>query len=151
MISNSKMKQETKNIGMNVEMPKASCTDINCPFHGQLKVRGRQLTATVISTKMRRSAVIEFERLHFVSKYERYEKRRTKIKVHSPDCVAAKDGDVVTVMECRPLSKTKNFVIIAKTGSEFGFKERMKARELSKAKGLRTAKEEAAVEEKEEK
>ena len=143
-------KTKIRNIGMNVEMPKASCTDSNCPFHGKLTVRGRQLTGTIISTKMRKTAVIEFERLQFVSKYERYEKRRTKLKVHNPECVNGKDGDVVTIMECRPLSKTKNFVIIAKTGKEFGFKERMKAREASKAKGIRTEKEEA-TEEKEEK
>ena len=109
------------------------------------------MTGTVISTKMRKTAVIEFERLHFLSKYERYEKRRTKLKVHNPDCVNAKDGDVVTVIECRPLSKTKNFVIIQKTGTEFGFKERMKARESSKAKGIRTEKEEVAEDTKEEK
>ena len=144
------MTTETRNIGQNVQMPKSNCIDNNCPFHGKLTVRGRQLTGTVISTKMRRTAVIEFERLQFVSKYERYEKRRTKVKVHNSDCIAAKDGDVVTVMECRPLSKTKNFVIISKVGAERGFKERMKARESSKAKGIRTEKEETpeATEEK---
>nr|AJS13362.1 30S ribosomal protein S17P [uncultured archaeon] len=131
---------------MNVEMPKQKCTDRNCPFHGKLTVRGRQLTGIIISTRMRRTAVIEFERLHFVSKYERYEKRRTKLKVHNSDCINAKDGDVVTVMECRPLSKTKNFVIIKKTGTERGFMERMKAREISKAKGIRSEKLEAEKE-----
>ena len=144
------MKDATKNIGINVEMPKAKCNDVNCPFHGNLTIRGRQLTGTVISTKMRKTAVIEFERLHFLPKYERYEKRRTKLKVHNSDCMNAKDGDVVTVMECKPLSKTKNFVIISKIGAERGFMERMRAREASKAKGLRTEKKEEPAEEKEE-
>ena len=81
---------------------------------------------------MRKTAVIEFERLHFLKKYERYEKRRTKLKVHNPECINAKYGDVVKVIECRPLSKTKNSIIIQKLGIEKGFKGKMEARELAK-------------------
>ena len=81
---------------------------------------------------MRKTAAIEFNRLHFLKKYERYEKRRTKLKVHNPECINAKDGDIVRIMECRPLSKTKNFVIIEKLGIEKGFKEKMEARESGK-------------------
>ncbi len=109
------------------------CNDPNCPFHGTLSMRGRQFTGTVISTKMRKSAVIEFERQHFLKKYERFEKRRTKLKVHNPECINAKDGDIVSMMECRPLSKTKNFVIVKKLGVEKGFKEKMDSRESAKA------------------
>ncbi|MBI1935151.1 30S ribosomal protein S17 [Candidatus Woesearchaeota archaeon] len=123
---------EARNIGVNVEAPRQECHDSNCPFHGKLSVRGRQFTGVVISTKMRRTAVIEFERLHFLLKYERYEKRRTNLKAHNPDCVSAKDGEIVMAMECRPLSKTKNLVIVKKVGLEKGFKERMGAREASK-------------------
>ena len=108
------------------------CNDMNCPFHGSLSVRGRQFTGTVISAKMRRTAVIEFERLNFLKKYERYEKRRTKLKVHNPDCINAKEGNVVRIVECRPLSKTKNFAIVEKLGAEKGFKEKMEAREAAK-------------------
>ena len=35
-------------------------------------------------------------------------------------------------MECKPLSKTKNFVIIQKLGAEKGFKEKMESRETAK-------------------
>lgn len=127
------MKQNnSKNIGLKVEAPKSACTDVNCPFHGTLSVRGRQLSGTVISAKMRKTAVMEFERLNFVKKYERYEKRRTKLKVHNPECINAKDADVVRIIECRPLSKTKNFVIIQKLGVEKGFKEKMGARQAAK-------------------
>ena len=123
---------ETRNIGIVVESPKQKCSDMKCPFHGNLSLRGRQFTGTVVSTKMRKTAVIEFERLHFLKKYERYEKRRTKLKVHNPECINAKDGDVVKVIECRPLSKTKNCVIIQRLGAEKGFKEKMEAREAAK-------------------
>jgi small subunit ribosomal protein S17 len=126
------MKKEQTSIGMNVEAPKKSCTDSNCPFHGSLSVRGRQFTGTVISSRMRKTATIEFERLYFVKKYERYEKRRTSLKVHNPECIDAKEGEIVIIAECRPLSKTKNFTIIQKAGKEKGFKDKMSARESSK-------------------
>ena len=138
-------KTESRNIGVVLEAPKQKCSDINCPFHGKLSVRGRQFTGTIISTKMRKTAVIEFERLNFLKKYERYEKRRTKLKVHNPECINAEDGDIVNVMECRPLSKTKNFVIIKNLGQEKGFRGKMEARESGKVS--RPVKEEPAAEE----
>lgn len=126
-----KMEKSGK-IGMNIENPQQKCGDAKCPFHGKLTVRGRQLTGTIISTKMRKTAVIEFERLGFLPKYERYEKRKTRIKAHNPDCINAKDGDIVKITECRPLSKTKSFVVVQKLGREKGFKEKMEAREAAK-------------------
>lgn len=125
-------KIESKDIGIILESPKQECNDVKCPFHGNLSVRGRKFTGIVVSTKMRKTAVIEFNRLHFLKKYERYEKRRTKLKIHNPECINAKDGDIVRVMECRPLSKTKNFVVIEKLGIERGFKDKMEARESGK-------------------
>lgn len=125
-------KEKQKSIGTILETPDQKCNDVKCPFHGGLSVRGRQFTGIVISTKMRKTCVVEFERLYFLKKYERYEKRRTKLKVYNPDCIDAKDGDVVKIMECRPLSKTKNFVIIKKLGQERMFKEKMEARETAK-------------------
>ena len=126
------MKSATRNPSYANEAPQQKCSDSNYPFHGRLNLRGRQLTGTVISTKMRKTSVIEFQRLHFLPKYERYEKRRTKLKVHSPECLNVKEGDIVRVVECRPLSKTKNFVIIRKFGHEKGFREKMEAREAAK-------------------
>ena len=125
-------KTEVRNIGIALEAPKQKCNDAKCPFHGSLSVRGRQFTGTVVSTKMRKTAVIEFERLHFLKKYERYEKRRTKLKAHNPECINTKEGDVVSVIECRPLSKTKNFVVIKKLGQEKGFRGKMEARGAAK-------------------
>lgn len=123
---------ESRNAGMTQEAPKTGCNNYKCPFHGNLSIRGRKLTGTVVSTKMRKTVIIEFDRLFYLKKYERYEKRRTRLKVHNPECINAKDGDITEVMECRPLSKTKNFVIIRKLGAAKGFKEKMEAREASK-------------------
>jgi small subunit ribosomal protein S17 len=126
-------KTQSKNIGLSFLAPKKNCEDQNCPFHGGLSVRGRQFKGTVVSTKMRKSAIVEFERIYYLKKFERYEKRRTKLKVHNPECMGVNDGDMVTVVECRPLSKTKNFVIVKILGKEKGFAGKMEGRESAKA------------------
>ncbi len=95
-------------------MVENKCTDNNCPIHGSLRTRGRVFVGKVISSKMGKTVTIEFERRYPVPKYERYEKRRTRIKAHNPECISAVEGDVVKIIECRPLSKTKHFVIIEK-------------------------------------
>lgn|SRR3989344_1550049 len=116
------------------EKAKEECRDVNCPQHGRLKPRGRSFTGTVISTKMQKTATIEWEWKNYLKKYERYEKKRSKIKAHNPPCMNAQEGDIVRVMECRPLSKTKNFVVMEIMGREKGFEQRMEAEEESRFK-----------------
>ena len=101
-------------IGINVKPPAKACSDQNCPFHGRLPVRGQIFEGMVITDGMDKSAVIRRERLVFVPKYERYLKRTSRMSVHSPPCIEARSGDLVTVMECRPLSKTISFTIVSK-------------------------------------
>jgi small subunit ribosomal protein S17 len=101
-------------IGIAVKAPAKTCTDQNCPFHGRLPVRGQIFEGIVVLDKMDKSAVIMRERLVYVPKYERYLKRTSRLSVHSPPCIGAKAGDWVTVMECRPLSKTISFTIVTK-------------------------------------
>jgi len=110
------MKKTTKSrdIGYDVKPPERICDDPRCPFHGTLSIRGKILKGKVISTKLRRTVVVERNYLHFLPKYERYERRRSKISVHKPDCIDVTVGDKVKIAECRPLSKTKHFVIIEK-------------------------------------
>ncbi len=122
----------TNNIGIKTQAPKKTCQDDKCPFHGSIKVRGRQHTGTVVSTKMRRSAVVQWEHRHFIPKYERYERRHTKITVHAPDCLEVKEGDMVRIAETRPLSKTKNFTVIENLGREKGYALKKEGREESK-------------------
>ncbi len=110
-----------------------------------LSLRGRVFTGTVISARMQKTVTVEWERKHFLKKYERYEKRKSKVNAHNPESVNAKEGDVVKIMECRPISKTKNFIVVEVLGKEKGFKERMEAEEESKAR--KPAKEENAKEE----
>lgn len=101
-----------KTIGIEVKEPENKCEDENCPFHGTLSIRGRTFIGKVIAARAHKTATIEWGRIRFIQKYERYEKRRTRIKAHNPECIDAKEGDKVKIAECKPLSKTKKFVII---------------------------------------
>ncbi len=112
------MKKQQKTIGIEVPLPKEQCEDKNCPFHGGIKTRGRVFQGEVVSKDTHKSAVITWKRQHYIPKYERYEKRLSKISVHNPKCIDAQVGDVVKVMETRPMSKTKHFVIVQKLKDE---------------------------------
>lgn len=101
-----------RDIGIDVEGPKKPCDDKHCPFHGQLPVRGQIIEGTVVSDKMDRSIVVLREYLHYIPKYERYEKRKSRYLVHNPPCLEIKVGDKVKVMECRPISKHISYVAI---------------------------------------
>lgn len=80
--------------------------DKKCPFTGLVSIRGRILTGRVVSTKMHRTIVIRREYLHYVPKYNRYEKRHKNLAAHVSPAFRVEEGDWVTVGQCRPLSKT---------------------------------------------
>ena len=103
-------------VGIDVKEPKNKCDDPNCPFHGTLPVRGQILEGIVTSEKAERTITVERSFYKFITKYERYEKRKSKIKAHKPDCLEVKIGDSVKIAECRPLSKTKHFVLVEVKG-----------------------------------
>lgn len=140
---------KTKTIGVDVAAPTGTCSDMACPFHGSLRVRGRTFVGTVVSSRMQKSAVVQWKRNHYIPKYERKEVRFTRISVHNPSCINAKDGDDVKIMECRPLSKTKSFVVVQNLGRNimylqkevFGSEDRGKKR-VQKEEAAREAAEE---------
>ncbi|MBI2545578.1 30S ribosomal protein S17 [Candidatus Woesearchaeota archaeon] len=127
-------KTVTKSIGIKVQPPKESCTDKKCPFHGSLKVRGQSFTGVVVAADVHKSATVEWGRRIFIPKYERYEKRRSRIRVHNPSCIAAKIGDLVRIHECRPLSKTKHFVVVQKIGQDILFAQKQELKAEGKVK-----------------
>ena len=100
------------NIGLNVQAPQKVCTDVNCPFHGTLPVRGQVITGKVVSDRMMGTVVVERNFMHYIRKYKRYEKRSSKLHAHSSPCIQAKVGDMVKIAECRPLSKSTTFVVV---------------------------------------
>ncbi len=98
--------------GLEVQAPKKKCEDDRCPFHGSVKVRGRLLTGRAVSTAGKSFTVVELQYLHNVGKFNRSERRRSRISAHVPGCIQVADGDQVTIGECRPLSKTISFVVV---------------------------------------
>lgn len=113
---NRKTKRWYKDVGLGFKTPKTaiqgSYIDKKCPFTGMVSIRGRIMTGTVVSTKMHRTAIIRRDYLHFVPKYSRYEKRHKNVAVHVSPAFRISEGDIVTVGQCRPLSKTVRFNIL---------------------------------------
>jgi small subunit ribosomal protein S17 len=107
-----KRKQGFRDIGIDVTPPEKRCDDSNCPFHGTLPVRGQMIEGVVVSDRMQRTVIVKKDYRRYMPKYERYEWRTGKYLAHNPPCIDAKVGAKVKIMECRPLSKTKAFVVI---------------------------------------
>jgi len=98
--------------------PKKTCEDRDCPFHGDLRVRGRVFEGIVASAKMDKTVVVKRDYLFYVPKLMRYERRRSRIPSHNPPCIGAGEGDRVIIAECRPVSKTVSFVVMEKLGGK---------------------------------
>jgi len=111
------MKEKGRNLGEGIPVPpRPQEYDINDPFYGSLKTKKNTFVGHVASAKSSKTASVVIDRLVFVSKYSRYLKQKTKIQVHNPPSIDAKEGDVVRVVETRPISKTKHHVIIQVLG-----------------------------------
>ena len=81
--------------------------------------RGR-IFEGIVKKKFHKRVVIEFERMIYVRKYERYAKSRTRIHARLP-MIMEKEiniGDLIVVQECRPLSKIVHFIVIKKIKSK---------------------------------
>jgi small subunit ribosomal protein S17 len=102
-----------KSIGIPVKPPEQGCDEKNCAWHGNLPVRGRTFRGIVKSSKARRTVIVEWGYTHMVPKYQRYERRRSRVVAYNPPCLKARMGDEVIIAECRPLSKTKSFVVVS--------------------------------------
>jgi small subunit ribosomal protein S17 len=105
-----------KNIGVDAKPPEKECKDINCPWHGQLAVRGMVFTGTVRSDKSHNTAIVEWGFNKFIKKYERYERRKSRVTAHNPPCIHARENELVMIAECRPLTATKRFVVVSRLG-----------------------------------
>jgi small subunit ribosomal protein S17 len=111
-IEKKEKKKRMKTIGLEINPPEKTCEDIRCPWHGKISIRGRAFKGIVKSTKAHATAVVEWGYHHYFQKYERYERRKSRVTAHNPPCIRARDGDEVIIAECRPLSKTKHFIVV---------------------------------------
>lgn len=71
----------------------------------------RTLTGRVVSNKMNKTITVLIERKVKHALYGKYMRRSTKLHVHDEnnECQA---GDLVTVEQCRPLSKLKSWKLV---------------------------------------
>jgi small subunit ribosomal protein S11e len=106
-----------KSIGLGIKTPagaiEGNYVDKKCPFTSDVSIRGRVLKGLVISTKMKRTIVVRRDYLHYITKYRRFEKRHKNTAVHCSPAFTVKEGDIVTIGQCRPLSKTVRFNVVA--------------------------------------
>ena len=71
----------------------------------------RQLTGVVISDKADKTITVKIERKVKHPTYSKIIKRSTKVHAHDEENMA-KIGDVVTVEECKPYSKSKTWKLL---------------------------------------
>ena len=112
-----KDKRFVRNVGLGFKTPpeasEGTYIDKKCPFVGNVSIRGRILTGTVRSMKMKRTIIVRRDYLHYIKKYNRFEKRHKNMSVHLSPCFRDVElGDMVVVGQCRPLSKTVRFNVL---------------------------------------
>ena len=71
----------------------------------------RTLTGRVVSNKMDKTVAVAIERLVKHAKYGKYIRRTTKLLAHDErnEC---KEGDLVAITPCRPLSRNKSWKLL---------------------------------------
>ena len=70
----------------------------------------RSVTGTVVSNKMDKTITLRVERRVKHPVYGKFVRKSKKIHAHDAENVCS-IGDIVTVEECRPLSKTKSWML----------------------------------------
>ncbi|KAL5479920.1 hypothetical protein EMCRGX_G023523 [Ephydatia muelleri] len=124
-----KTQRYVRNVGLGFKAPReayeGNYVDKKCPFTGNVSIRGRILTGVVKSMKMKKTIVIRRDYLHYIKKYNRFEKRHKNLSAHISPCFRDLElGDVVIVGQCRPLSKTVRFnVLKVQKGKKSGNKQ----------------------------
>mmetsp|Transcript_110672 Transcript_110672/g.226388 ORF Transcript_110672/g.226388 Transcript_110672/m.226388 type:complete len:158 (-) Transcript_110672:125-598(-) len=114
--SGKRVQRYWRSVGLSFATPKEAkdghFVDKKCPFTGNVSIRGKILKGMVVSTKMKRTITIRRNYLHYIKKYHRFEKRHNMMSVHCSPAFDCKEGDIVTVGQCRPLAKTVRFNVV---------------------------------------
>ena len=102
----------TRNIGIKVNEPTRDCQDKNCPFHGELSIRGKLFDGKVTGAKAKQTITLTKDEPIYFSKFKRYARGKSTIHAHVPSCLDVASGDNVLTAECRPISKSVSYVVI---------------------------------------
>ncbi len=71
----------------------------------------KTLTGTVVSTKSEKTIIVLVERRFKHAKYSKFITKSKKFHAHDEKGIA-KEGEIVTIMESRPFSKLKRWVLV---------------------------------------
>jgi small subunit ribosomal protein S17 len=77
----------------------------------EVKKAARQLTGKVVSNKMQKTITVQVERYVPHPEYGKYQRRTTKFLAHDENN-ESREGDVVSIEECRPLSRHKAWRLV---------------------------------------
>jgi len=72
----------------------------------------KTLTGRVVSNKMQKTIAVEIERLVRHPEYGKFIRRTTKLLAHDENG-ESKEGDLVSITPCRPLSRRKSWRLVA--------------------------------------
>lgn len=97
----------------------------------------RVLEGRVVSDKMDKTVTVLVERRFMHPKYKKYIKRSAKYAAHDENNVV-KEGDMVQIIECKPISKRKSWTVI-QGGEESAPKKEAKKPEAKKEEAKKPA------------
>lgn len=69
---------------------------------------GRTMTGRVVSNKMQKTVAVAVERVVRHPVFGKYIRRTTKLLAHD-EGNACREGDLVSIVECRPISRRKSW------------------------------------------
>jgi small subunit ribosomal protein S17 len=75
----------------------------------EAKKKARPLVGLVVSDKMQKTVTVLVERQVQHSVYGKYIRRSTRFHAHNE--LGAREGDTVQITSCRPMSKTKSYLV----------------------------------------
>jgi len=67
----------------------------------KIRTHGRTFTGVVISDKMQKTVIVQWQIRKYLKKFERYIQQRVQVAAHND--IKAKEGDMVRIMETKPL------------------------------------------------
>ena len=102
----------TRNIGLKVKEPNRECNDKNCPFCGNLAIRGKLFEGKVTGSKAKQTITLQKDAPVYFNKFKRYARGKSSIHAHVPGCIDVETGDTVLTAECRPISKSVSYVVV---------------------------------------
>jgi small subunit ribosomal protein S17 len=81
------------------------------PKTGTAKKSSKTLTGKVVSSKMQKTITVAVERYVPHPEYGKYQRRTTKFFAHDENS-ECREGDIVAIEECRPLSRHKSWRLV---------------------------------------